>query len=107
MEESLPFASKPKDAKKRNKKGYIAKRAVVMEPEERKKVTFIQALNTIRKEKVAMRKSKHEERRLDKAKEDAKKEKALEAVRKVNKKRQYRAEGKKERARENKQQRRS
>lgn len=107
LEESLPFASKPKDAKKRNKKGYIAKRAVVMEPEERKKVTFIQALNTIRKEKVAMRKSKHEERRLDKAKEDAKKEKALEAVRKVNKKRQYRAEGKKERARENKQQRRS
>lgn len=102
LEEALPFASKPKNERKKNKKGYLAKRAVVMEPEERKKVTFLQALNTIRKEKMATRKAKNEEKKLEKAKMNAKKEEAIEAARKANKKRQYRAEGKREKLRESK-----
>jgi ribosome biogenesis protein BMS1 len=100
LEEALPYASKPKNEKKRKKKGYVAKRAVIMEPEERKKVTFIQALNTIRKEKTAIRKAKNHERRLGKEKQNAKKEEALAAARKANKKRQYRAEGKRDQRRE-------
>jgi ribosome biogenesis protein BMS1 len=53
---SLPFASKPKDAKKRTKPTYIAKRAVVMEPEERKLHTLMQRVSTIRNDKAEKRK---------------------------------------------------
>lgn len=100
LEEALPFASKPKDERKRKKKGYIAKRAVILEAGERKKETFLQALNTIRKEKVAIRRAKFEERRAEKAKEAAKKEARLEGIRKANMKRQYRADGKRDKQRE-------
>jgi len=101
LEEALPYASKPKNETKRKKTGYLAKRrAVILEPEERKKVTFLQALNTIRKEKVAIRRAKNEEKKLEKAKQNAKSVEALEAARKANKKRQYRAEGKREKAKE-------
>lgn len=106
LEEALPYANKPKDQTKK-RKGYLAKRAVMLEPEERKKVAFIQALNTIRKEKVAIRKQKNEERKLQKSKENQKKEDAIEAARKANKKRQYRAEGKREKIREAKKLKRS
>lgn len=102
LEEALPYASKPKTDSKRKKNGYLAKRAVVMEPEERKKLTFMQALNTIRNEKVSLRKAKNEERRELKARKTAKEDKLLLAVHKANKKRQYRAEGKREKAKESK-----
>lgn len=100
LEQALPYASKPKDNKKRRKKGYIAKRAVIMEAGERKKETFIQALNTIHKEKVAIRKAKNEEHRMTKGKKSAKEEAKLDAIQKANKKRQYRAEGKREKLRD-------
>jgi ribosome biogenesis protein BMS1 len=100
LEEALPYASKPKNESKRKKKGYVAGRAVILSPQERKQITFIQALNTIRKEKVAIRKSKNTERTLEKAKENARKEAVIEVARKANLKRKYRAEGKKEKAQE-------
>ncbi|EEC51214.1 ribosome biogenesis protein BMS1 [Phaeodactylum tricornutum CCAP 1055/1] len=102
LEQALPYKNKPKNLEKRKKKGYVSNRAVVMEADERKKTTFIQALNTIRKEKVAIRKAKNEERKRDKAKEKAKKDEAILAIRKANKKRQYRAEGKRDKARDSK-----
>jgi ribosome biogenesis protein BMS1 len=100
LEEALPFASKPKNNPKRKQKGYLQKRAVVVEDAEKKKLTFLQALNTIRNEKVKIRKQKKAESMTKKAKTNAKKNEALEAARKANKKRQYRAEGKKEKFRE-------
>jgi ribosome biogenesis protein BMS1 len=102
LEEALPFASKPKNDPKRQRKGYAQKRAIVMEASEKKKLTFLQALNTIRNEKVKLRKDKKQEAFMEKAKKNAKKDAAIEAARKVNKKRQYRAEGKKEKMRDSK-----
>ena len=102
LEEALPYASKPKNETKRKKKGYVSKRAVVMEADERKKHAFIQALNSIRNEKVAIRRSKNSEKMAEKAKKTAKKEEALAEIRKADKKRKYRSEGKKEAARERK-----
>jgi ribosome biogenesis protein BMS1 len=102
LEEALPFASKPKNETKRKRKGYVAGRAVVMDSAEKKKYTFLQALNTIRNEKVKIRKQKKEERKSDLAKKNSKQEEALAAARKVNKKRQYRAEGKRDKRRESK-----
>jgi ribosome biogenesis protein BMS1 len=102
LEEALPYASKPKDERKRKTKGYVAKRAVIMEVGERKKETFIQALNTIRKEKVAIRRAKNEERRTEKAKKTAKDDARIEAGRKTNKKREFRAQGKQDKMRDKK-----
>ncbi len=102
LEEALPFASKPKNETKRKNKGYVASRAVVMDSAEKKKYTFLQALNTIRNEKVKIRKQKKEDRKLELTKKNAKKEEAMAAARKINKKRQYRAEGKRDKQRESK-----
>ncbi len=131
IEEALPFASKHKDEKKRKKKSYESKRAVsflinrfvcsifdcilcsyfvsyciilqvVMEADEKKKFSFVQAVNTIRNEKRAKRKEKNAERRIAKSKELAKKEEKLDAARKARKRQQHRAEGKLEAARERK-----
>ena len=96
LETGLPFASKPKDDPKKRPGGYLEKRAVVMEKSEKKKFTFLQALNTIRNEKVKVRKEKKRESNLEKAKKNSKKDEAIAAARKVNKKRQFRAEGKRE-----------
>ncbi|CAJ1965988.1 unnamed protein product [Cylindrotheca closterium] len=104
LEEALPYASKHKNENKRNGKGYVARRAVVMESSEKKKYSFLQALNSIRNEKVKIRKDKKENKRIDQSKKSAKKEEALLAIRKAAKKRQYRAEGKREKAKEAKRQ---
>lgn len=104
LEEALPYASKQKNESKRKRKGYVANRAVVMESNEKKKYTFLQALNSIRNEKVKIRKEKKEAKRIDQSKRNAKKEEALLAHRKAAKKRQYRADGKREKAKEAKRQ---
>ena len=96
LQESLPYASKPKDDPKKRRGGYLEKRAVVMDKDEKKKFTFLQALNTIRNEKVKVRKEKKRESKIEKTKKNSKKEEAIAAARKVRKKRQYRAEGKRE-----------
>jgi len=102
VEASLPYSSKHKDESKRKKKSYVSKRAVVMDADEKKKYTFIQAVNTIRNEKKAKRKEKNAERRLEKSKELAKSEEKLDASRKARKRQQHRTEGKLEAARERK-----
>lgn len=102
LEESLPYASKPKNETKRKTKGYVAKRAVVMEADERKKHAFIQALNSIRNEKVSIRRSKNAERMQEKANANAKKDEAIAEKRRIEKKRKYRNEGKREAAQERK-----
>ncbi len=73
-----------------------------MDASEKKKYTFIQAINTIRNEKVTKKRESNAKRRIEKARENAKKEEKLAAVRKANMKRKYRAEGKIEAARERK-----
>lgn len=100
LEAALPYASKPKEEKKRSKRSYASRRAVVMDADERKKYAFVQALNTIRNDKTAKRKTKKAERREEKDKERAKRDEALNEARKANKKREYRAEGKRDAARQ-------
>ncbi|CAB9508834.1 Ribosome biogenesis protein BMS1 [Seminavis robusta] len=101
LEQELPYSSKPKhEQSKRKKKAYVAKRAVVLEKDEKKKLGFIQALNAIRDEKVSIRKDKNAERIRQKSAEASQKAGKLAAQQKANKKRQYRAEGKREKGRE-------
>lgn len=72
LQADLPFANKPKNATKSKKVSYMAKRAVVLEPEEKKIVTLMQQLNTLRNEKTRKRKIKNEEKRGELEKKKAK-----------------------------------
>ncbi|KAI7907171.1 uncharacterized protein BX663DRAFT_495057 [Cokeromyces recurvatus] len=63
LQAELPFANKPKNATKSKKQSYMSKRAVILEPEEKKIYTLMQQLNTLRNEKDRKRKLKNNERR--------------------------------------------
>ena len=62
LQEALPFASKPKVPSKRKEPTYLAKRAVVMEKDERKKHTLLQMVNSMRNDKLRMQREKQAER---------------------------------------------
>ncbi|KAI9469829.1 MAG: hypothetical protein EXX96DRAFT_532050 [Benjaminiella poitrasii] len=62
LQADLPFANKPKNATKSKKQSYLSKRAVILEPEEKKIYTLMQQLNTLRNEKERKRKLKNNER---------------------------------------------
>ncbi|TPX32766.1 hypothetical protein SeMB42_g07576 [Synchytrium endobioticum] len=63
LQANLPFASKPKLLKKRSKPGLLDRRAVVLEPHEKKAYTLLQELNTIRNAKAKKRKAADDARR--------------------------------------------
>jgi ribosome biogenesis protein BMS1 len=63
LERELPFASKPKVLPKRSNSTYLTKRAVILEPHEKKQVTLLQQLATISHDKQAKRKVKKREER--------------------------------------------
>ncbi len=56
LHKALPFASKPKDDRPRRAPTYETKRAVVMEPAERRLHTLMQRIGAIRNDKTAKRK---------------------------------------------------
>ena len=77
LQAQLPYASKPKLLRPQKAQTYLQKRAVVMEPEEKKALVLMQQMRALRKDKIAKRKEKKAEKTLEKtkkvAKEDAKK----------------------------------
>jgi len=77
LQAALPYASKPKIIKQQRRQTYLQKRAVVLEPEEKAAIALMQQMRALRKDKVARRKEKQEDRRaahrLKAQKEEAKK----------------------------------
>ena len=61
LKASLPFASKPKDARKRSHSTLATKRAVVMEKGEKRSHALLQQLSTLRHEKQEKRKLQQSE----------------------------------------------
>lgn len=51
----MPFASKPKLTKTKNTESYIARRAVVLDKEDRKRRAAVQMVSTIRADKTQKR----------------------------------------------------
>lgn len=94
LQASLPFASKPKLDKKKSSTPYLTKRAVVLEPEEKKKYAFMQQVNTVRRDREATRKERNSKRNAEHLKRKQREEKQFEAVHKAEKKAKFRAEGK-------------
>ncbi|KAI9064640.1 DUF663-domain-containing protein [Trametes sanguinea] len=63
LQAALPYASKPKIMKPQHRATYMQKRAVVLEPEEKKALALLQQVRALRKDQVARRREKQEERR--------------------------------------------
>ena len=90
LQRDLPFASKPKDVKKRasDKPLYKDRRAVVMEPEEKKIVSLLQQISTLKKEKENKKKKKMAEKKEEFLKKKAKEEK-LDAIKDRERRKEY------------------
>ncbi|KAJ3070044.1 Glycoside hydrolase 2 (Mannanase, beta-galactosidase) [Podochytrium sp. JEL0797] len=93
LESSLPFASKHKDQKAQTDKGYLARRAVIMEPHEKKISALIAAINTLKHDKVKKEKGKQAERAKRIAKANEKREEAGLEKRKKTSKMIYKKQG--------------
>lgn len=63
LQAALPYASKPKLVKAQHRQTYMQKRAVVLEPEEKKAIALMQQIRALRKDQVARRREKQEDRR--------------------------------------------
>jgi len=68
LQAALPYGSKPKLMKPQREATYMQKRAVVMEPEEKKALALMQQIRALRKDQVARRHEKKEEKKADRAK---------------------------------------
>lgn len=62
LQSNLPFKTKPKLLTKK-KQSLMNRRAVVLEPEEKKIVSLIQQINTLKRDKDAKRSAKEKERK--------------------------------------------
>ncbi|KAG6872829.1 hypothetical protein C0995_006129 [Termitomyces sp. Mi166 len=88
LQAALPYASKPKVMLPQRGQTYLQKRAVVMEPEERKAVALLQQIRALRKDQVARRKEKKDEQKRERRKRLAKEE-ALKSEKEKEKKKEH------------------
>jgi len=65
LQADLPYASKPKVMKPQKHKTYMQKRAVVMEPEERKAVAMMQQIRAIRKDQITRKKDRKHQKNVE------------------------------------------
>ncbi|KAJ3031359.1 UNVERIFIED_CONTAM: Glycoside hydrolase 2 (Mannanase, beta-galactosidase) [Siphonaria sp. JEL0065] len=98
LEASLPYASKHKNQVKQSRPGYLARRAVIMEPHEKKIEGLITAINTLKHDKARKEKVKHAERRARLAKESAKLDEASLLKRKTTSKAIFKKQGQMEKS---------
>ena len=86
LQAALPFASKPKLTKPQKRETYMQKRAVVLEPEEKKAMAIVGQMRALNKDKAAKRSNKKDERRASRQKELSKIEEKREDHRKNDRK---------------------
>ncbi|WWC86323.1 uncharacterized protein L201_001196 [Kwoniella dendrophila CBS 6074] len=63
LEASLPYASKTKNLAPQKKQTYLQSRAVILSEEDKKAVSLLQQIQSLKKDKISRRKEKQEERR--------------------------------------------
>ncbi|KAF8064134.1 GTP binding protein [Lyophyllum atratum] len=88
LQASLPYASKPKLMVAQRGATYLQKRAVVMEPEERKAVALLQQMRALRKDQVTRRKEKKDEKKEERRKK-IEKEEAVRSEKDKEKRKEY------------------
>ncbi|CAE6498571.1 unnamed protein product [Rhizoctonia solani] len=102
LQADLPYASKTKITRPQSRSTYAQKRAVVLEPEERKALSVIQQIRALRKDQVVRRREKQNERKaahrkkvavMESKKEDKKREERKEYMRVAGQKAKRASEG--------------
>ncbi|KAF8943092.1 Glycoside hydrolase 2 (Mannanase, beta-galactosidase) [Haplosporangium gracile] len=91
---SLPFASKPKSLAAQKKPGLLQRRAVMLEPEEKKIYTLMQQINTLKRDKDTKRAEKAKEKKVVYDKKKAKETANYENRVKRERKEVFRTQGK-------------
>ncbi|CAL9776169.1 unnamed protein product [Musa acuminata subsp. burmannicoides] len=99
LQAALPFASKPKDKPARKRPSLESRRAVVMEPHERKVHALVQHLQQIKNEKMRKRKTKEQEKKKAYEAEKMKQEQLSKKRQREERKERYRREDKHKRTR--------
>ncbi|BFG19609.1 hypothetical protein CerSpe_058830 [Prunus speciosa] len=94
LQAALPFASKPKDIPSRGRPLLENRRAVVMEPHERKVHALVQHLRLIRNEKIKKRKLKDDKKRKEIELQKAKEEQLLKKRQREERRERYREQDK-------------
>ncbi|KAM1873072.1 hypothetical protein ACFX13_006958 [Malus domestica] len=94
LQSTLPFSSKPKDIPSRKRPLLENRRAVVMEPHERKVHTLVQHLGLIRNEKIKKRKLKDDKKRKENEAQKAKEEQLSKKRQREERRERYRAQDK-------------
>jgi len=102
VQASLPFASKPKNQAQSNKQSYLSRRAVVLDPVEKKARAAVQMLSSIRADKLQKRAASSAVRTSKKAKEKKQEAGRFEERNQEEKKRKYKEAGKELASREKK-----
>lgn len=102
LEAALPFKSKSKLDKAINPKSYLARRAVVLEPEERKVRGLVNMVAAVAQDKIQKRKTTKLQKSQQNAKVKARETAKFEPVHKEDRKRKFREQGKEELRRETK-----
>ncbi|KAJ2914727.1 hypothetical protein MD484_g5682, partial [Candolleomyces efflorescens] len=97
LQAELPYASKPKLTAPQRTPTYLQKRAVVMEPEEKKAVALLQQIRALRKDQVVRRKEKKGEKKEEKKRKTRKEEERKSEKEKERKKEVMRIVGQKSR----------
>jgi len=100
LQAALPFKTKPKLEAPRKRKTLEQKRAVVLEPGEKKAYTLLQQLNAIRNEKSKKRREQQDRKRVDKDKKAAAEEAWRSKFNREERKKRYVAQGKEEKRKE-------
>ncbi|XP_060671177.1 uncharacterized protein LOC107435087 [Ziziphus jujuba] len=94
LQAALPFASKPKDTPSRKRPLFENRRAVVMEPHQRKVHALVQHLRLIRNEKTKKRKIKEEKKKKELEAKKAKEELITKKRRREERRERYREQEK-------------
>ncbi|XP_020087257.1 ribosome biogenesis protein bms1-like isoform X1 [Ananas comosus] len=97
LQAALPFASKPKDRPSRKRPLLESRRAVVMEPHERKLLTFVQHLQLIKHDKMRKKKLKEEKKKKAYEADKVKNEQLSKKRRREERRERYRVEDKQKR----------
>ncbi|GAC94679.1 hypothetical protein PHSY_002252 [Pseudozyma hubeiensis SY62] len=93
LQAELPFKSKPKQMAASKSTSYLARRAVVLEGEEKKALALLQQMKTVQREKEDKRKAKNKEKQGEKMKLAQKDEEIRASKRKAEMKEIYRIQG--------------
>lgn len=100
VEEGLPFASKPKLSSAPKPGSYLARRAVILEPEDRKKRALVQMLTTVSKDKQTKRSASKAVKSAQNLKSKLKEKEKFEPMAREDRKRKFAMEGKEKAVRE-------